>query len=88
MYWQDQETSETMIKWITLAMSAGLLGLFIYLALHPTVIQDNSMWLAMPKTWRPPAEPPPVWYTQPAWWGVILAGLNMALGVFWKVMGK
>jgi hypothetical protein len=69
-----------MIKWVMLIMSAGLLGLFLYLALHPVVIQDNSWWVAIPKA--------PAWYTQPAWWGVILAGLNMGLGVFWKILGK
>ena len=72
-------------------MSAGLLGLFIYLALHPTVVHDASnLWMGMPKSWGlvPPLPKPPAWYEQPAWWGVILAGLNMTLGVLWKVLGK
>jgi hypothetical protein len=58
-----------------------LLGLFVYVATHPTVIQTPGMspWLGIPKSWgiTPPPPPPPAWYSQPAWWGVILSAVSL-----------
>jgi len=76
------------MNWINLSISGVLLALFIFLAIQHPPTSSPGLWMGVPKAWVPPPLPPPAWYEQPAWWGVILAGINMFLGVLWKILGK
>jgi hypothetical protein len=67
-----------------------MVGLFIYVATNPVVLRVSSPLFDMQKGGGgliAPA-PAPGWYTNPAWWGVIIAGLGLAWNIVKEFKGK